>query len=569
MPNNNTSGQNPAMRAERDRFVALAFCWADILLEVTTEEKIVFAAGPTQALTGKKPEDLVGMDLKDAVYEQDAALLHSLLGVARKKTRIENVDIRLRGPKGPTLPLSFAGYKLDDLQGHYFLAFRMAQSDKKGSTNLKRNSDSRLLEGESFAEVAGEKLKEAAAAGEDAKLTLIDIPGFETMAERLSEEEKKELLNTIGVYLRANSLDGDTAAQVGAGQYSLVHGREIDIKDLERQISDAATEADPKGEGVSVESATLDVDSAGSVSEEDLANSLLYTINRFKDSDKSKFSLHDLSANLSSLMSEATESVNVFKRIVTEKAFDVVFQPIIDVMTGEIHHYEALARFHKDGTTGHNVSPYETITFAEETGLIPDFDMAMATKVMEWLSTTPRNSKASVAVNVSGHSVANLNYVTGLDSLLKNHLWAKGRLLFEITESARMDDLMSANTFIQNLRSGGYEVCLDDFGAGAANFEYLSTLEIDVVKLDGPVIRNAMKAPKGAAFLKALASLCRELNVETIGEQIDDKEGLDFIRKAGLQYVQGYLFGKPSADIKAFAKHGKDHLFPSKKLSKF
>jgi len=557
--------QSPVMRAERDRFVALAFCWADVLLELDGDENIVFVAGPAQALIGKKPEDLVGLPLDNVVAEADHKLMHSLLGVARKKGRIEDVAIRLQGARGPTMPLSFAGYKLDDLDGHYFLALRMAQTQRRGKAELKRSGDSNLLEGNSFAEVAGEKLKKAAESGEDASMTLIELPGFGDLKDQLGEDQGKELANTIGVYLRANSLDGDSAGEVADGRYSLIHSHDVDIQDLERQIGDAAKDFDPKGEGLKVDSATVEVDAASDISEEDLANSLIYTINRFRDSDTKKFSLHDLSQNLSTLMSEATESVNSFKRIIAEKAFDVAFQPIIDVMTGEIHHYEALARFHKDV----NASPYETITFAEETGLIHDFDLAMANKVMEWLSNTPRNSTASVAVNVSGHSVGDISYVTGLHQLLKQNLWAQGRLLFEITESARMDDLKGANKFIQNLRSGGYGVCLDDFGAGAANFEYLSTLEIDVVKLDGPVIHNAFRAPKGAAFLKALAGLCRELGVETIGEQIDDKAGLDFIRKSGIQYVQGYLFGKPDTDIKKFASHGKDHLFPSRKLSSF
>ena len=125
-----------------------------------------------------------------------------------------------------------------------------------------------------------------------------------------------------------------------------------------------------------------------------------------------------------------------------------------------------------------------------------------------------------------------------------------------------MTDLAGANQFIQNLRGEGFPVCLDDFGAGAANFQYLSTMEVDVVKLDGSAVRNAQKAPRGKAFLKSLVGLCRDLGVETIAEMVDDEEGLKFIRECGVQYVQGYLFGKPNTNIKSFKELRLPWLFP-------
>ena len=210
-------------------------------------------------------------------------------------------------------------------------------------------------------------------------------------------------------------------------------------------------------------------------------------------------------------------------------------------------------------------TPYEHIVFAEETGLIADFDLAVAGKAIHSLRTkTPINSKTCVAVNVSGQSVGTLSFLARLDALLKEHPWSPGRLMFEITESSRMQDLSAANTFIQRLRKQGYPVCLDDFGAGAANFEYLTTLDVDIVKFDGPALRTARKAQKGKAFLKAFVALCRDLGIATVAEMIDDESGLEFIRECGVQYVQGYLFGRPSTDIHAFKNKVPSHLFPAR-----
>ncbi len=141
-------------------------------------------------------------------------------------------------------------------------------------------------------------------------------------------------------------------------------------------------------------------------------------------------------------------------------------------------------------------------------------------------------------------------------------------MLFEITESARMADLEMANRVIQSLRKAGHEVCLDDFGAGAASFQYLSALDVDVVKLDGSAVRNAQAGPKGRAFLTALASFCGSLAVNTIAEMVDSEDSLIFVKGCGVDYVQGYLFGRPSKQIKDFDPLPRADLFRGRRRKK-
>jgi EAL domain-containing protein (putative c-di-GMP-specific phosphodiesterase class I) len=82
-----------------------------------------------------------------------------------------------------------------------------------------------------------------------------------------------------------------------------------------------------------------------------------------------------------------------------------------------------------------------------------------------------------------------------------------------------------------------------------------------MVKFAGSAIREALQAHKGKAFLRALVDLCRELGVATVAEHIEDETALMFVRECGVHYVQGYLFGEPSTEIKAFAVGGGKHLF--------
>lgn len=125
-------------------------------------------------------------------------------------------------------------------------------------------------------------------------------------------------------------------------------------------------------------------------------------------------------------------------------------------------------------------------------------------------------------------------------------------MIFELTESSRVTDLEGANAFIQKLRERGYPVCLDDFGVGAASFQYLSAIDVDIVKIEGPVVKNAEAIERGRAFLTALASFCRELGVETIAEMVYTPETVKFCHNCGIDFIQGFMFGPPEFELEKF-----------------
>lgn len=560
---NSGSSQFSRLKSERDRFVALAFCWADLLFELDSEGTVVFAGGATLPVLGRPPEEIVGTCFDDNLAAQDRALVRQILKIAEQRGRTDSITIRLAGKFGASPPFSVAGYRLSEFDRHFFLALRLAGGASEAADGVAtRDESTGLLDGGSFADVAAKRLNKLRAAGHDVQMTMVSLGDMRELRTRLDEASEQALMSTVGACFRANSADGDTATRISDDRYGLLHRGDLNVSMFEKELANVTREADPEGLGVTVESATIDIGDS-KVSEEDMARSLLYVVNRFRESEGGAFTIKSLSTNLSSLMNEAAESVESFKRIVAQGAFDIAFQPIVDVNNGAIHHYEALARFHG---AAKDQSPYQQITFAEETGLITDFDLAIAQKAIDWLGQFPRNTnRYRIAVNISGHSVGTDRYVTALHAKLREHAWVREKLLFEITESSRMADLDSANGFIQGLRKAGHHVCLDDFGAGAASFQYLSTLDVDVVKLDGSAIRNAQKGPKGRAFLAALSALCKSLGVETIGEMIDRDEGLSFIRDCGVNFAQGYLFGKPSTNIKDFDPLPRAELFRSRR----
>ena len=120
------------------------------------------------------------------------------------------------------------------------------------------------------------------------------------------------------------------------------------------------------------------------------------------------------------------------------------------------------------------------------------------------------------------------------------------RLIFEVTESAVISDLALAQRHVQALQRMGFHVCLDDFGAGAASYGYLQQLSVDVVKIDGGYVRELTRSGRDDVMIRHLVGLCRELKVTTVAEMVETQDVADALRRAGVDYAQGWLFGPPS-----------------------
>ncbi len=219
------------LRAERDRFVALAFCNADLLFEVDVTGEVTFAVGATKAFTGSDAEDLKGARLKDLVHEADKRKLDRLLRDARAGTLIDDALITFCTPTGQSVVLNLSGFHMSDLGGHTYLSFRVKQSVIPiADEDAVRVEGMEVYDKGSFAEVATRVLSEAGTEGEDCQLTMIELGDYDELRERLTEEAQDELSATMGSMFRANSLHGDLAGQLDDNRFGVVHDMHADVR---------------------------------------------------------------------------------------------------------------------------------------------------------------------------------------------------------------------------------------------------------------------------------------------------------------------------------------------------
>lgn len=343
-------------------------------------------------------------------------------------------------------------------------------------------------------------------------------------------------------YLKSFSVGGSHATMLGDDKFAVVH----DKTDEKAQKTDFAAQLQ-KATGVAMNAATIDA-AESHLSEEDNLKALVFSLQNFA-ADQSGFGVGEIQKNCATLIGETTERVKAFRKVLEDGSFSLVFQPIVHLKKNVVHHFEALTRFELPPMIK---SQWEMIRFAEDVGLIDDFDYAVVTRAIRKIRELLRQGGApGIAVNLSGRSLSSDEFMLDLISLLRGNQDLKRYLSLEITESSKIHDLDALGASLKEMRSLGFRVYLDDFGAGAAGFQYLKKLKVDALKIDGDYIRDAITNKEDRAYLRSMVTLCRDLGIVTVGEWVETEEHAKLLLEMGVDYGQGYFFGKPSDKLGA------------------
>lgn len=523
------------LKARSDVYVSFAFAGADLLLEITPAHAIAFIVGAALPLTGRPARVLEGTPLLDLFGPGERERVAGALGRMDGGGRLRNFLVSLLHPEGQPVQVVLSGFRAPDGERHYYVAVSHSPPVPAAAA---RHPGSGLLDKGSFEAAAHRLLHEAPPAEPPYRLTLLSIPGLDELRQRAGAEGGESFLADVGGFLRSCSVGGDAAGVLGDGRFGVIHAAQVTEAEIGARIAELARAADPTGAGAAPRTASVAMD-LRDISAEEAASALLYTINRFS-AQKGGFTLDGLADGCRPLLSRTVKDMAAFKATVERGDFRLVYQPVVDMWTNVIHHFECLVRFGADDR-----SPYDVVCFAEDTGLIGTLDLAVVGRAVEALqSGSLRHPALRCAVNLSGRSLSSPAWVKRLRALLASVPHLSGRLLFELTESAEIKDLAAVNAVVQDIRRMGFRVCLDDFGAGSAAFHYLRALRVDHVKIDGGFVRDAMTSGESIPFLKAIVRLCHDLRITTIAEYVTNEEAANLLRLLKVRYGQGWLFGK-------------------------
>ena len=233
----------------------------------------------------------------------------------------------------------------------------------------------------------------------------------------------------------------------------------------------------------------------------------------------------------------------------------LAYQPLIDLASGEVSGFEALARWHHEDRG--EISPNEFIPVAEESGLILSLGRWAMHRAAETLADWDRAAGAALplymGVNLSAHQIARDDVAAVVEQALKASGIGGNRLSLELTESAIVQDPGRATRVLDALKALDATVAMDDFGTGYSSLAYLQRLPIDVLKIDRSFVSAMMVDPDSVAIVRAVLSLAEALGMATTAEGIETRELAATLAALGCNSGQGFYFARPLAEAEALA----------------
>jgi diguanylate cyclase (GGDEF)-like protein len=382
--------------------------------------------------------------------------------------------------------------------------------------------------------------------GEHAVL-VVDMLRFSRINESMGSLAGDELLITFARRLMSGLRAGDILARTGGNEFGILVA-------LRRGIEDALTAAeriqDVMSAPFTISDLEIRVECAIGVAlmqpwqdSEELFRNAQFAVKQAKQSGKPEIYEPQVASLARRRFSIETE----LRRALEKDELKLFYQPLIDLKSGEVAGFEALARWtHEDRG---EISPAEFIPVAEESGLILQLGRWAMDKAAQTLADWDRKAGEKlplyVGVNLSAIQIARDDIAGVVSSALKSAGLTGERLSLELTESAILQDPARATRVFDALKSLDATVAMDDFGTGYSNLAYLQRLPIDVLKIDKSFVSGMMVDPDAVAIVRAVLSLAEALGMSTTAEGIETVELATTLATLGCASGQGFYFAKP------------------------
>ena len=234
-------------------------------------------------------------------------------------------------------------------------------------------------------------------------------------------------------------------------------------------------------------------------------------------------------------------------RALEKDQFTLYFQPIIPCANKSRHYtyLEILLRLiDDDGTV---IAPGAFLYAAEKYNMVSSIDRWVIENSMAWLAETEKSDgrPITISINLSGQTIGSPDMLKFIIDKMEETGAPAEQIIFEVTETAAIENITSATSFMLTLRGCGFRFSLDDFGSGLSSFTYLKKLPVDFLKIDGAFVRDILSDPVDYAMVRSINELGQLLGKETIAEFVETTGLADELERMGVNYVQGYAFAKP------------------------
>ncbi|HYC95379.1 MAG TPA: EAL domain-containing protein, partial [Sphingomicrobium sp.] len=381
----------------------------------------------------------------------------------------------------------------------------------------------------------------------DHAVLVVDMLRFSRINESMGSLAGDELLITFARRLMSALRGGDVLARTGGNEFGVLVG-------LKRGVEDALAAAERIQQVMTtpfkLSELEIRIDCAIGVAlmqsgqdAEELFRNAQFAVKQAKSAGKPQVYEPKEAGLARRRFSIETE----LRRALDKDQLKLFYQPLIDLKSGQVAGFEALARWQHDDRG--EISPSEFIPVAEESGLILQLGRWAMDKAAQTLASWDERAGEKlplyVGVNLSAIQVARDNIAEVVGDALKSSGLTGDRLTLELTESSIVQDPGRATRVFEALKALDATVAMDDFGTGYSSLAYLQRLPIDVLKIDKSFVTGMMRDPDAVAIVRAVLSLADALGMSTTAEGIETVELATTLATLGCASGQGFYFAKP------------------------
>ena len=390
--------------------------------------------------------------------------------------------------------------------------------------------------------------------GHQGSLLFIDLDQFKYINDTLGHQGGDDYLIAVSQRLAKVLREIDVFGRLGGDEFGVIlpQATEDEAQKVAAKLLDILSEQTQVTEGLTASiSASIgitlfprDGDLAGDLLAK--ADAAMYAA---KADGRNGYRLYKEEDKQLLLMQDKIHWEDRIRRALKQNLFKLHFQPVINLGTGEITHHEVLLRM-QDAASGELIMPGAFIDTAERFGLIREIDAWVLENTIRFLSDENlKDPSIKLAVNLSGRNFGSMELLKKVELWLQEYNADPTNLIFEVTETAAVDNLAIAKDFIISLQAIGCKFALDDFGVGFSSLHYLKHLPIDFIKIDGGFVRGLDSDVSDRIMVKAISDIAKGLGINAIAEFVEKESTVNILCELGVDLGQGYYLGRPKNEL--------------------
>ncbi len=394
-------------------------------------------------------------------------------------------------------------------------------------------------------------------AGQPFAIIVVDLARFSRINECVGPVAGDELIITIARRLRASLRSSDFIGRIGGDEFAIfarLRGGRADAHEIAQRVRSCFEHPCRISElQISMDCAIgCAIETGSDADVENVVRHAQIAMKRAKKTDRLEIYEPTTLARACDRFSLETE----LRRAIEAEQLTLAFQPLIELKSGHVAGFEALARW-RDPERG-LISPVDFIPIAEDSGLIVplgNWAIEEAARILaEWDGRLAHvEAQVYMSVNISAMQLLR----SDIPQIVSNALEAAGiageRLMLELTESAILGDPDHAAAMLHGLKALRTRIAMDDFGTGYSNLAQLQKLPVDVLKIDRSLVTDMLDDNGKISIVRAIQSLAETLDLKTAAEGIENGELARMLAVLGCDYGQGYHYAPPLSAADAYA----------------